>query len=59
MAEAASFQVDGMHGGLLIVALILFVVAAIVAWRETPHVWWPSLVALGLGVATLAMLVVG
>ena len=56
---AAGVQVNGLHGALLIIAVILFLIASIVAWFVTPRAYWATLTAAGLCLATLAMLVTG
>ena len=59
MLYAASLQVNGLHGALLIIAVIAFLIAAVIAWFVPPRTYWPTLVAGGLCLATLAMLVTG
>lgn len=54
---AASFTVNGAHGVLLLLAVILFAVAAIIAWFVPPRTYWASFIAAGLCLATLAGLV--
>jgi hypothetical protein len=54
---AASFQVSGVHGIALILALFLFAVAAIIAWFVAPRTYWATFVAAGLALVTLSMLV--
>ena len=57
-ALAAGFQVNGAHGVLLLIAVLCFLVAAIVAYFVTPlHRVAISLTAAGLFFATLAQLV--
>lgn len=56
---AASFTVNGLHGTLILLAVILFAVAAIISWFVPPRVYWPTFVAAGLCLATLALLVSG
>jgi hypothetical protein len=54
---AASFQVSGLHGVALIIALLLFIVAGIIAWFVQPRTYWATFVAAGLALVTLSMLV--
>jgi len=57
--EAASFTVNGIHGALLLFAVLLFLGAAFAAWFAPA---WPRalfLVSAGLCLATLALLVSG
>jgi hypothetical protein len=56
---AASFTFNGLHGALLVIAVLLFLVAAIAAWFASPRTHWATLVAAGLCLATLALLVTG
>lgn len=56
---AASFTVNGAHGALLLIAVILFLIAAVVAWFVPPRTYWGTFVAAGLCLATLAALVTG
>lgn len=56
---AAGVQVNGLHGVLLILAVLLFLVAAIIAWFAAPRTYWATFVAAGLCLATLAMIVTG
>lgn len=60
MLLATSISVHGIHGVLVLVAAILFLIAAIAAWvRDDPghRLFWPALVALGLCLFALAFLV--
>jgi hypothetical protein len=59
MELAASFTVNGLHGALILVAVLLFLAAAIIAWFVSPRTHWASFVAAGLCLATLALLVSG
>lgn len=55
---AAGFQVNGAHGVLLLIAVISFLIAAIVAYFVVPvHRVAISLIAAGLFFAVLAQLV--
>jgi hypothetical protein len=56
---AASFQVSGVHGFALIIALLLFIAAGIIAWFVSPRTYWATFVAAGLALVTLSMLVTG
>lgn len=57
---AAGFQVNGAHGVLLLIAVLCFLVAAIVAYFVAPlHRIAISLIAAGLFFAALAQLVSG
>lgn len=56
---AVSFAVHGLHGALVLVAVILFAVAAVIAWFVPPRTHWATFIAAGLGLVTLAMLVSG
>ena len=60
MLLAASITVNGIHGTLVLIAAILFLVAAIAAWvRDDPghRLFWPALVGLGLCLFAFAFLV--
>jgi len=57
VAAATSFQVNGLHGVLLIVAFLLFLVAGIIAWFIAPRTYWATFVAVGLCLVALSMLV--
>lgn len=54
---AASFQVSGMHGIAILIALLLFAAAAIIAWFVQPRTYWATFVAAGLALLALSMLV--
>jgi hypothetical protein len=56
---AVSFTVSGLHGWLQLIAVLLFLIAAIVAWFVTPRAIWATFVAAGLCLVTLALLVTG
>ena len=58
-ALATSVTVNGLHGVLLLIAVLLFLIAAIVAWFVTPRTYWAAFVAGGLCLATLALIVSG
>lgn len=45
---AASFSVSGLHGIAMLIALILFAIAAIIAWFVQPRTYWATFVAAGL-----------
>jgi drug/metabolite transporter (DMT)-like permease len=59
MNLAATFAVNGLGGALLIIAVILFLIAAIAAFiiERPARQYWPWLVALGLCLLALAGLV--
>lgn len=59
MTLAAGFQVNGAHGFLVLIAVIAFLVAAIVAYFIPGHRLAVALIAAGLFFATLAQLVSG
>lgn len=54
---AASFTVSGADGFLWLIAFLLFLVAAIVAWVIAPRHIWAIFVAAGLALAALTHLV--
>lgn len=54
---AASFQVSGLHGVAILIALLLFAVAAVIAWFVQPRTYWATFVAAGLALIALSMLV--
>lgn len=56
MTLASSFSVSGAHGALCLIALILFAVAAVVAWVVAPKAIWATFVAAGLAIFMLAQL---
>lgn len=58
-ALAASVQVNGIHGALVIIAVILFLIAALVAWFAEPHTRWAVCVAAGLCLVTLSLIITG
>jgi len=53
---ADSFTVSGVHGFLILIAFILFAVAAVVAWVVEPRAVWATFVAAGLALFMLALL---
>ena len=58
MILATSFAVNGIHGVLVLLAVLAFLVAAVVAFFVSPvHRWAIALIAGGLCLATLALLV--
>jgi hypothetical protein len=59
MFLATSISVSGLHGFLILVAFILFLVAGFVAWFIAPRMIWASLVAAGLALYMFALLVSG
>lgn len=56
---AASFQVSGLHGALIVISVILFLIAAIIAWFVLPRAHWATLAAAGLCLFALSFLVSG
>lgn len=56
---AASFTVSGLHGALILIAVLVFLVAAVAAYVAPGHRLVLALIAAGLCVATLALLVSG
>jgi hypothetical protein len=54
---AAGFQVSGAHGFLVLIGVICFLIAAIVAYFVPGHRLAVALIAGGLFFATLALLV--
>lgn len=56
---AASFTVSGVHGFLVLIAFLLCIVAAIIAWVVTPRAIWAAFVAGGLALFFLAQLISG
>lgn len=54
---AASFSVNGAGGVLTLIAVILFLIAAIIAWFVEPRTHWATLVAAGLCLWALAALI--
>jgi hypothetical protein len=53
---ADSFTVSGVHGFLLLLAFLVFVIAAFLAWFIAPRAIWGTLVAAGLAAFMLALL---
>jgi hypothetical protein len=56
MVLASGLAVNGAHGILILIAAILFAVAAIVAWVVAPRLIWASFVAAGLFLLAIAQL---
>ena len=56
---ASGFTVSGVHGFLILIAFLLFAVAAVVAWVVTPRAIWATFVAAGLALFMLALLFTG
>jgi hypothetical protein len=52
-----TFAIHGIDGVLALLAVLLFLVAAIIAWFVTPRSYWPSFVALGLCLWALTLIV--
>lgn len=57
MPLATSVTFSGLHGVLILLAVILFLIAAIIAW--TGHPRWAVAVSAGLCLFALAFLVSG
>ena len=53
---ASGLAVNGAHGVLILIALIAFIVAAIVAWVIAPRAVYATFVAAGLALYMLALL---
>jgi hypothetical protein len=53
---ASSFTVSGAHGVLILIAAILFAVAAVLAWVVEPRNVWASFVAAGAALVSFALL---
>jgi hypothetical protein len=53
----ATIAVTGISGFFLIVAAVLFLVAAIVAWLIPPRAYWAASIAAGLLALVLASLI--
>lgn len=59
-ATASSlFHVSGVHGFLVLVAFIVFLIAAVIAWIATPKAHWAGAVAAGLALYMLSLLFTG
>ena len=57
MIEAATtLSVNGVGGVFYLVAAILFLIAAIIAWFVMPRSYWPTFVAGGLCLTAFAHL---
>jgi hypothetical protein len=57
LSAATTFTISGLHGWLYIFAVVLFLIAAIVAWFVQPKAYWPTCVALGLMCVALGFIV--
>lgn len=55
---AASFTVSGTHGWLVLIAFLLFVVSAALAWLAGRQVW-ATCIAAGLALYMLSLLITG
>lgn len=53
---ASGLAVNGAHGVLILLAMIAFVVAAIIAWVLAPRAVYATFVAAGLAIYMLALL---
>ena len=56
---ALSMTVNGLHGTLILLAVLLFLIGAIVAWFVAPRAHWATVVAAGLCLWALAQLITG
>lgn len=56
---ASGFTVSGVHGFLILIAFLLFAVAAIVAWVVAPRAIYATFMAAGLALYMLALLFTG
>jgi hypothetical protein len=56
---ATGFSVSGVHGFLILIAFILLLVAAIIAWVIAPRAIWATFVAAALALFMLAQLITG
>lgn len=45
---ATTVAIHGISGVFLIIAAILFLIAAIIAWFVAPRSYWPTFIAAGL-----------
>jgi Flp pilus assembly protein TadB len=57
MVLAAGISVNGIHGFFFLLAAILFLIAAIVAWFVPPRAHWATAVSAGLLLWVLTNLV--
>lgn len=55
-SAAATFSVNGAGGVFTIIAVILFLVAAVIAWFVEPRTYWATFVAAGLCLFALGTL---
>jgi hypothetical protein len=55
-ALADSFTVSGAHGFLILIAFILALIAAFLAWFIAPRAIWGTLIAAALALFFLALL---
>lgn len=53
---ASGLTVSGAHGVLILIALILFVVSAIIAWVILPRQVYATFIAAGLALYMLSLL---
>lgn len=54
---ATSVQVDGLHGVFIILAVILFLIAALMAWFVEPRARWATCMAAGACLVALSLIV--
>lgn len=57
MVLAATISVSGIHGVLVLIAAILFLIGALVAWFVAPRMLWAAVVAAGLCLWSFATLI--
>ena len=54
LASTFSVTATGAHGWLTLIAVILFGIAAVIAWFVPPRAHWATFVAAGLALWALA-----
>jgi len=57
ITAATTVSVNGVQGVFFIIAALLFLIAAIIAWFVVPRNYWATLVAAGLFFAVLTGIV--
>lgn len=58
-ASSSSFTVSGAHGFLILLAFLVFLIAAVIAWFVLPRAHWGAAVAAGLALYMLSLLFTG
>lgn len=53
---ASSFTVSGAHGFLILIAFIVFLIAAVIAWLVPPRAYYAAALAVGLALFMFAQL---